>query len=781
MNRRAFTAVEALLSIGVIAVTAGISIPLLRNYQVRNDLNVGKEYMLQALRTAQSNARAGKNTGTWGVAVAEGVVFEGHSYAERVEASDEAYPLPPTIRWDGLSEVVFERVTGRPQPTGEIIATGSNGDQFIITIGDQGLIAATGLAAEGETTAGGGEGVSSSRRARSSSSQEEDEESSEESSESSESSDGEESSDAAASEGAGQSGSQDGQAGSEGSQASAASQGGTVGGQQSSAVSSESSAVSSSSAGSLGASCEDRFVVDIDGTVRTTGRVTMTAKALGSDITYGAGGPEIQVTAQYSQDGRTWSNLFNGFDIDGGEEQVVSGLASGTRVSFKVTGEYSSFFRRSYVSNDSTGHVEVLRNGDRLPDYPVFGNQANLEQFLRNIVDSRGRIAIGQYDAVLLVELGDLNTSSADFQDAVILVKFDQEVGSCAVTVSSSAGVSSSAAATSSVPPSSAASAAPARFKVVFDRLVNSGNGNAAKKVFVGPQSTQYAESAWIPLSQNGAPLTDASLVETVAGLAAQRGNGWLRIMNHGTLSTGKEIVDARIVFENVLVAGIGNDASNPTEKMSDGKTSDNADGDEATVSDDDSYVTFITRTTGDDDGIYIYFVDSVSSDATELKKARGGSKKKIDICHFTGASGYSTLSVPERAAAAHLAHGDHMGSCESDDDDDLIPNYLDLCPDTDVEQPGKYLLFERNNLTDVSSIFREGPQKKISEFDLEDTMGCSCSQLLDVAEGKTGYYFTNLPRLYLQLRSLLDFYVSTARKFGCSRDLLRSVQRNRN
>jgi type II secretory pathway pseudopilin PulG len=754
MKRRAFSAIEALLSIGVIAVTAGITVPLLRTYQVRNDLNVATDYMLQALRTAQSNARAGKNTGEWGVYTAEGLVFEGDDYSSRIASSDEDYPLPPTISIDGLSEVNFDPVSGRPQTSGEIILTALNGDQRIIAIGEQGTMVATGISAT--ATAGGtGDTGGTSSTGNSSSS--------------------------VTSGSAGSAGST-GSTGSAGSTGSTGGSAGSTGSTGSNGSTGSMGSAGTSSSVIAGAACDDRFYVEADGTLHTTGRVTATVKALGSDITYGAGGPEVQVTAQWSQNGTTWTNLYAGLDIDGGETETITGLVNGSRLNFRITGSYSSFFRRTYASNDATGHVEVLRNDDRVPNYASFNNQNSLNQYLQDIIvkkNGKNRIAIGAYDAVLLVELGDLNSSSADFQDLVLLVQFTQDPGSCAATVaSSSSSTSASAVSSASSVMNSSSSLANARLKFSFPRLVNSGAGNAAKKAFVGPSGTQYLENAWIDLTSNGAAIVDSGRMENVAGLSVQRGDGWVRVFDYGTMASGsnKEIVDANAIFEGVSVTGVRNDGS---EDPFDGIVNDSAGGDEVTIADDSQSVLVQMRTTVDNDGVYIYWKQGAPAEGAGAGQGGSNGNDKIQICHFDSGTP-NTIMVSRKAWPAHEAHGDHFGTCESDDDADLIPNYQDLCPSTRVDSPRSYLLFWRYGLTQQDSdIFRVGPRQSIGEFNLVDTMGCSCEQLLDVAEGKPGYYFTNLPRLYLQLRSLLDFYVTTARKFGCSRDLLRMIEKN--
>ena len=762
MQRRAFTAIEALMTIGIIAVTAGVSVPLYRNYQVRSDLNIATEQMLHALRRAQLLARAGEQASAWGVHVSDGILFRGITYDERAPGSDESYPVPPSVSATGLIEVVFSPVSGTPTTEGEIILTAINGDQRIITIRSAGTIAATDVMSllddhsSSYPASQGSEGSASSDGSASSNA----------------SSDGSASS-------AGSEGSASSAASSDGSAASSSSAGSEGSASSASSDSSVSSSVSSSSSSSSsvlpGTACEDRFYVTGDGDILTTGTVSASFRVLGSQITYGAGGPEVDVTVSAATDGKTWQPLFGGVDVDGGESETWSNLTSGTRLTLKVQGKYSWMFNRTYLSNDSTGHVQILRKGDKAPMYASFGGQTTAAAFLAPYLDANGRVDIGEYDAILLTELGTLGTSSADFQDLAVLIHLDQDPESCE---SETSGASSSA------------NAEGPRFKVIFERLENVKSGDAARSVFVGPQATEYDETEWIPLMADGQSIVDVGLTSNVKGLAVERRlGGVVRVLLHGSHPNdgSKEIVDARIVFDGATIQGFSaDDGQSQPERYKDGQITDGPGGDEVVISSKKKSLMFYTRVTTADDAILINWLgttpvssSSSSSAGSSQSSSSSSNGKKITICHYAAKS-YQTIEIAESAWKAHEEHGDHKGSCESDEDGDEIINAEDLCPGTKVEKPKSYLLFFRDMLTENDSdIFREGPNKKISAYTLEDTKGCSCEQLLDVAEGKGGSYFTKLPKLYLQLRSLLDFYVTTARKFGCSRSLLDLIQRS--
>ncbi|MFH0851808.1 MAG: thrombospondin type 3 repeat-containing protein, partial [Candidatus Peregrinibacteria bacterium] len=132
-----------------------------------------------------------------------------------------------------------------------------------------------------------------------------------------------------------------------------------------------------------------------------------------------------------------------------------------------------------------------------------------------------------------------------------------------------------------------------------------------------------------------------------------------------------------------------------------------------------------------------------------------------------------------ESAWDTHEAHGDRRGACQADDDGDGVANVADFCPGTYMPEsvPLEFMLFNRYALTGTTGIFREGPRKKIGSFTLEDTRGCSCEQLVDVAEGVRDYYFAQTPLLLRELQSLFPFYTNGARQYGCGTAILRMTR----
>ena len=142
MKNDGFTLIEVLLSTAVIAIIAGISIPIFQSFQVRNDLDIATVEIAQSARRAQALSGAVDGDTSWGVYVASGsiVLFKGVSYATRDSALDEVFEVPESITPSGLSEIVFTKFTLLPQTTGTITLTSNTNETRNVTINAQGMV-----------------------------------------------------------------------------------------------------------------------------------------------------------------------------------------------------------------------------------------------------------------------------------------------------------------------------------------------------------------------------------------------------------------------------------------------------------------------------------------------------------------------------------------------------------------------------------------------------------------------------------------------------------------
>lgn len=414
MKRSGFAMIEVILVVGVIGAVTGMAIPLYRDYQIRNDLNLATEQVTQGLARARLLSQSGQEDSGWGFYVPAGVLYKGESYEDRDDGYDETYPMPSTITTTGLYEVAYTKLKGQPSATGAITLTALNKEQRTVFIrvetervavidsddltichipsgnpANQHTITITESAwpahrdNHGDTLgpcAGGAASVSSAAAVSSATT----------------------------------------------SSSSSAAGGGGAG---------------SSSSGP--ATCADRFSVASDGTITTTGNLSVRFDSLGAQFGYGNGGPNVPVTLKYrKKNSGNWSNLFSGNAINGngGATQTISGFKNNDKVIVNFRGYYRQngwlTYDNTIYSNDGSKDVMILRNGDTPPSVQGSNGQTSISTLLQPITVN-GKISIGQYDVVMIADFNrqDCNQNSCsnnycsnctgvDYQDGVVLVKF---------------------------------------------------------------------------------------------------------------------------------------------------------------------------------------------------------------------------------------------------------------------------------------------------------------------------------------------------------------------
>lgn len=139
-----FTLLEVLLSVTILTMLTGISLPILASVNNRNDLDIMTQNIAMQLRRAQSYAKGMKQDSQWGVRVQSGstTLFKGTSYAARDTGYDEQTTLPETIVPSGLGETVFAKLSGAPSTTGTITLTlQTNNETRTVTLNAKGMVA----------------------------------------------------------------------------------------------------------------------------------------------------------------------------------------------------------------------------------------------------------------------------------------------------------------------------------------------------------------------------------------------------------------------------------------------------------------------------------------------------------------------------------------------------------------------------------------------------------------------------------------------------------------
>ncbi len=136
--RKGFALLEVMIVVAVVAAIGTLSIPLLQQWQFRSDVSLAKSQVLQGLQMTRQYAMAGKSDTSWSFFIPGGVVFPGTDY-ETATTDPAVLPhivqisMPDTVRFEGLSQVTFDR-SGKPNIEGTVTLIALNNEYQNIAI-----------------------------------------------------------------------------------------------------------------------------------------------------------------------------------------------------------------------------------------------------------------------------------------------------------------------------------------------------------------------------------------------------------------------------------------------------------------------------------------------------------------------------------------------------------------------------------------------------------------------------------------------------------------------
>ncbi len=133
---------EIALSVSILGMIFGMTIPMYRIFSVRNDLDIAVSTLVQDYRRAQMLSMIADGDSMWGVHVATGsiLIYKGSSYVTRDESLDENTEIPTSIVVSGLTNVTFNKQTGLPQSTGTTTFTSITNEARNVTINQKGMV-----------------------------------------------------------------------------------------------------------------------------------------------------------------------------------------------------------------------------------------------------------------------------------------------------------------------------------------------------------------------------------------------------------------------------------------------------------------------------------------------------------------------------------------------------------------------------------------------------------------------------------------------------------------
>lgn len=142
MKNQGFTLIEILLSVAIITIISGISVPLYFSVVGKNNIDVVSQEIIESAHRAQILSRANEHNDIWGIRVSSGTLtlFNGASYASRNSSLDEITEFSPSIEVSGTNEFTFQKFTGIPSTSSTITLTNSQNDTRTISINGVGTI-----------------------------------------------------------------------------------------------------------------------------------------------------------------------------------------------------------------------------------------------------------------------------------------------------------------------------------------------------------------------------------------------------------------------------------------------------------------------------------------------------------------------------------------------------------------------------------------------------------------------------------------------------------------
>lgn len=138
----------------------------------------------------------------------------------------------------------------------------------------------------------------------------------------------------------------------------------------------------------------------------------------------------LPVEVMWSKNNSSWARTFYGNQLLVNAATVVLNTAvkKGDKINFGGRGYRDGAWLPLYNTNAVTNNLVLLKNGDKVPSTVPALNGGNIESFLKPyLLADKKTVSIGNRDVILLMELGQTNTSNSgfDLQDLVVLVTFE--------------------------------------------------------------------------------------------------------------------------------------------------------------------------------------------------------------------------------------------------------------------------------------------------------------------------------------------------------------------
>ncbi len=137
---KGFTILEILLSVAMISILVGASVPLYSIYSSRDVVTQGSYLVVNSLYTAKIHSMSGKDDDIWGIYLqSSGVTFyKGESFNLRDASYDYFIDFQEEVSISGINDISFDK-KGISSQSGTVTIS-NQGQEKSITINEEGII-----------------------------------------------------------------------------------------------------------------------------------------------------------------------------------------------------------------------------------------------------------------------------------------------------------------------------------------------------------------------------------------------------------------------------------------------------------------------------------------------------------------------------------------------------------------------------------------------------------------------------------------------------------------
>ncbi len=120
---KGFTLFEVLIVVAIMTILFSLTIPLGLSFYRNQQLGVHSQGIVQVLRMAQLKSISAEDDSSFGVYLTNDnyILFKGSSYLTRDPQYDQNFNLPLIINVSGLREIIFSKLEGKPNVSGNIV------------------------------------------------------------------------------------------------------------------------------------------------------------------------------------------------------------------------------------------------------------------------------------------------------------------------------------------------------------------------------------------------------------------------------------------------------------------------------------------------------------------------------------------------------------------------------------------------------------------------------------------------------------------------------------